>query len=1143
MSGGDLINAAISTEELEVSATITTEEPEIAATLSDLRYLVFQGMKGDTGDSAYEEAVALGFVGTEAEWIASLKGEKGDTGDSGAVFLELKTVSGRQVITYNGEQITGAEIDAMYLSGALPVVEYSGRIFAPNKNCYNSGSPSARNSSFMFSRPVSAIETTFISVRYDSSVVNIINAMVYPYFDSGDDEGKVLTVGDDDTLHWETPQGGSAENAVLYTPQSLTDSQKAQARTNVGAGTYSKPSGGIPKTDLAQAVKTSLGKADTALQPDALQTELDDNVPPAQFVLVRNGNTLSTVDTFYSIASLLFSTTRRVMFIIVVSQSGGTVTSALELYPTMINTNNRALTLAGYFDGIRYTAELTAASVSSTMTGTLVAKSIVTASDIPGASTSAPVMDGTAAAGTSAAYARGDHVHPSDTSKLGVSDNAYRSASIPMGHLDATSTATVMTATVDGITELRDGVCMWLRNGVITSASGFTININGLGAKPCYSSLAAESRSTTIFDVNYALLMIYNSTRVDGGCWDIVYGIDTNTTYTPPKLGFGYGTCTTAAATAAKTASISSYALNTGGIVSIKFDNDVPAGATLNITSKGAKAIYHRGAAITGGVIKAGDTATFVYSTYYHLIAIDRDEAGDTLPTVTASDNGKVLGVVNGAWGLKDDETGGGGGGTSPTLLGTTPLKLTADADNLILSGSGEISYALQSDTVADFPVLSGTANNATVTQENGVYVLTAGSGASAWYQAYIDITVTGLVVNQSYNFIFDAAGCEYDETTHRTIGHYILYDGSGNTLVTRGATDPNRLNSYAFTAPTTSVRVRWYPATNNTFSPGVSVATVNAIYINRTGTTEHTAILDASGTFTDSTTIPGVPAGTTVTSTPSCSVYSKASESGGAALPLEGKTVVCFGDSLFGLYRGSTSAPAFVEKVTGATVYNVGFGGCRMSDHPSHGYAEFSMWALAHAIATDTWTDQDTYVSQGSDYFPEQLATLKGIDFSTVDYAVIHYGTNDFGGGVAIGADSASTVHNTLCGALRYSIETLLTAYPKLRIFVSLPCFRFWTVDGQTVYSDTYTNSQNKTLVEYVAALRAVAGEYNIPVIENYTGNGINKVNASTFLGDGTHHNADGRERFGTYIAENLISGGGCGIAAAESNSFGGGA
>lgn len=200
---------------------------------------------------------------------------------------------------------------------------------------------------------------------------------------------------------------------------------------------------------------------------------------------------------------------------------------------------------------------------------------------------------------------------------------------IPFGTCDSTSTATAFTATIPGITELRDGVCVWLQNGVVTSASGFTLNVNGLGAKPCYNSLAAATRATTVFNVNYTMLFVYNSTRVDGGCWDIVYGVDTNTTYTPVKLGFGYGTCTTAAATAAKTASISSYALTAGGIVSIKFDNDVPANATLNITSKGAKAIYHRGAAITAGVIKAGDTATFIYSTYYHLISIDRDETSD----------------------------------------------------------------------------------------------------------------------------------------------------------------------------------------------------------------------------------------------------------------------------------------------------------------------------------------------------------------------------------------------------------------------------------------------------------------------------------------------------------------------------------
>lgn len=47
---------------------------------------------------------------------------------------------------------------------------------------------------------------------------------------------------------------------------SLTESDIAAMGFTKNTGTYSKPSGGIPKTDLASAVQTSLGKADTALQ-------------------------------------------------------------------------------------------------------------------------------------------------------------------------------------------------------------------------------------------------------------------------------------------------------------------------------------------------------------------------------------------------------------------------------------------------------------------------------------------------------------------------------------------------------------------------------------------------------------------------------------------------------------------------------------------------------------------------------------------------------------------------------------------------------------------------------------------------------------------------------------------------------------
>lgn len=53
-------------------------------------------------------------------------------------------------------------------------------------------------------------------------------------------------------------------------PSAVTESTVSGWGFTKNAGTYSKPSTGIPKTDLASAVQTSLGKADTAVQPAAI---------------------------------------------------------------------------------------------------------------------------------------------------------------------------------------------------------------------------------------------------------------------------------------------------------------------------------------------------------------------------------------------------------------------------------------------------------------------------------------------------------------------------------------------------------------------------------------------------------------------------------------------------------------------------------------------------------------------------------------------------------------------------------------------------------------------------------------------------------------------------------------------------------
>lgn len=235
----------------------------------------------------------------------------------------------------------------------------------------------------------------------------------------------------------------------------------------------------------------------------------------------------------------------------------------------------------------------------------------------------------------------------------------------------------------------------------------------------------------------------------------------------------------------------------------------------------------------------------------------------------------------------------------------------------------------------------------------------------------------------------------------------------------------------------------------------------------------------------------------------------------------LSGKTVVCFADSIFGMTRDTTSVPAWAAAFTGAKVYNVGFGGCRMAVHPTSGYAAFSMWALADAVATGTYTTQDAQASSGADYFAQQLAVLKGIDFGSVDTVVIHYGTNDFTGNVAIDNATDDDDTSTLCGALRYALRKIQTAYPKIRVFISSPIYRKWDSTG----AETYTNANGKKLREFCTALAGVADEFNCPCIDGYKALGINTANASAFLADGTHLNEHGRQAFGEYIGGCLIS------------------
>ena len=103
-----------------------------------------------------------------------------------------------------------------------------------------------------------------------------------------------------------------------------------------------------------------------------------------------------------------------------------------------------------------------------------------------------------------------------------------------------------------------------------------------------------------------------------------------------------YGTCSTAAGTAAKTVSLTGFALAAGAIVTVKFTaTNTAANPTLNVNNTGAKAIMYRGSAISAGYLAANRVYTFVYDgTNYELIGDINTDTNTTYNTGTATTPG-----------------------------------------------------------------------------------------------------------------------------------------------------------------------------------------------------------------------------------------------------------------------------------------------------------------------------------------------------------------------------------------------------------------------------------------------------------------------------------------------------------------------
>ena len=188
-------------------------------------------------------------------------------------------------------------------------------------------------------------------------------------------------------------------------------------------------------------------------------------------------------------------------------------------------------------------------------------------------------------------------------------------------------------------------------------------------------------------EIDYEDWLELTEQEKEGTHWMILNAPSVIQADSPEIIGIGYGVCSTAAATVAKTATITNFNLTTNGFVAIKFENDVPANATLNINSEGAVPIYYESAAITADIIKGGSVVTLVYDgSVYHLLANGTTQSGTNVVFTPTLTEGTKIGEI------EID-------GTSTNVFAPTPPVVgTAAALDVATSGDASATQVVKGD-------------------------------------------------------------------------------------------------------------------------------------------------------------------------------------------------------------------------------------------------------------------------------------------------------------------------------------------------------------------------------------------------------------------------------------------------------------
>ena len=188
-----------------------------------------------------------------------------------------------------------------------------------------------------------------------------------------------------------------------------------------------------------------------------------------------------------------------------------------------------------------------------------------------------------------------------------------------------------------------------------------------------------------------------------------------------------FATCSTAAATQAKTASVTGFNLVTGAKVTIKFTvTNTAANPTLNVNGTGAKAIKYRGSAISTGYLAANRVYEFVYDGTDYLFMGDINTDSNT--TYSAGSGLQLNGTQ---FKHKNAVTAGTAKGDDSKTLGfggtfTVP-SVTYDSEGHI-TGKGSTTMTMPSAPTS----VSGNAGSATKLATARNFSITGAATAAA---------------------------------------------------------------------------------------------------------------------------------------------------------------------------------------------------------------------------------------------------------------------------------------------------------------------------------------------------------------------------------------------------------------------------